>query len=204
MAPEDVEAIENALAGGTQGALKRLDYGFIALPCGRLIVTDPGTHDGHAGSVSLPRGTYSVVALMNARQWAYAAIVGHTPPVRWQAAGSVPVDTGSACFMSAEQSERFLAWRPWESDLMNELWIPFNVATKGPHYDRAYAPMVSPRPFHLLLGDDATQGIPIFHAGYGDGVYALWVGYDSAGIPCRVLLDFHIGARPEDDDEPTR
>ncbi|HXK19931.1 MAG TPA: hypothetical protein VNG33_19105 [Polyangiaceae bacterium] len=53
---------------------------------------------------------------------AYAAIVlGDAAPVAWQPAGSIPVDTGTACFMSAEDSERFLAWRPPGGDLMKEL-----------------------------------------------------------------------------------
>jgi hypothetical protein len=168
--PEDVEAIEGALAGGAGSALKRLNYGFVTLSSGRLIVVDPGTHDGHVGSVSLPPGTHPVFVLTNAMQWAYAGLViGDAPPVMWKPAASIPVDTGTACFMSAEDSERFLAWRSLASDLMKELWVPFNVATKGPNYEHLLAPSVPPKPFHLHVDDDPLHAIPIFHAGYGDG-----------------------------------
>src|SRR5262245_24709790 len=173
--PLDVDLLET---------LTRLDYGTIALPSGRLIVDDPGTHGAGREPASLPPGTYPVVVLLNKQTWAYAMIVlGETAPVTWQRLGHVPVDTGTACFMSPEMSERFIAWRPPGSDLLKELWEPFNVATYGPNYMHMYASRPPPQPFHLRVDDDPAHAIPIFHAGIGDGRYPFFLGLDRAGTP---------------------
>ena len=207
--PLDVELLEEALASGNGGLLTRLDYGTIALPSGQLIVDDPGTHEGKREATSLPPGTYPVAVLINGLTWAYAVIVvADAEPVAWQRLGHVPVDTGTACFMSREMSDAFCAWRPAGSDLLKELWEPFNAATKGPNYMHTYASKPPPKSFHLRVDDDPSHAIPIFHAGVGDGRYGYFLGLDRAGAPCRLVLDFGVGAREDDvvddddDDEP--
>jgi hypothetical protein len=201
--PQDAEIVESALATKRAGSLVRLDYGSIALSSGGLIVADPGTHGGSA-PVSLPPGTYPVYVLLNQLTWAYAVISLHdAAPVAWQRLGSVPVDTGAVSFMSAEASDRFLAWRP-PGDLTKELWDPFYATTRGPNHQHALASRPSPKPFHLRLDDDPSLAIPVFHAGFGDGQYPFFLGRDSAGAPCRFVLDFNVGGRSidDDDDEP--
>ncbi len=200
--PLDVELLEEALASGNGGLLTRLDYGTIALPSGQLIVDDPGTHEGKREATSLPPGTYPVAVLINGLTWAYAVIVvADAEPVAWQRLGHVPVDTGTACFMSREMSDAFCAWRPPGSDLLKELWEPFNVATKGPNYMHVYASKPPPKPFHLRVDDDPSHAIPIFHAGVGDGRYPFFLGLDRAGTPCRLVLDFQVGGRDDDEDD---
>jgi hypothetical protein len=140
--------------------VKRLEYGSITLPSGRLCVGDPGLHpDGTPPPVALRPGTHPVVVLINGSWWAYAAILlSDATPVRWQCLGEIAVDCGAACFMSAEASDPFVAWRPADSDLMDELWDPFHEATAPAVKDQVRPP---PRPFHLRLDDDPAHAIPI-------------------------------------------
>ena len=108
---------------------------------------------------------------------AYASlVVSDAATVRWQPASVIAVDGGTTTFTSAEGA----------SLLVTAAESGSGSAVQDSAWDSLAA--------HDYLGTEAaiegSINLVMTSSGVGDGGYQVFVGYDSAGRPTRVVVDF--------------
>ena len=113
---------------------------------------------------------------------AYATIVvSDAPTVRWMKLGGIAVDGGSTSFVSAEGRDALIdlfeadevAWdRFWSQDVWDSHVAHDYLATELP-----------------IAGE---LNLAHFSSGIGDGGYPVFIGYDAADRPTRVVVDFYL------------
>jgi len=168
-----------------------LVVGSVELPTGRLMVGEY-LSDDELLPVTIRPGSYPVVATLARYEdgaWqdvAFATMVlSAQPTVRWQEAHAFPVDGGSTTFTSAETA-----------DLMSSL-LDADLAGadsgQGASLDLLDR-IFDSREAHDGLATEFTvapgRNLVELASGAGDGLYPVFIGYDAAGQPTRVVSDF--------------
>ena len=89
------------------------------------------------------------------------------------------VDSGTAAFLSAEAAAYL------ETALDHDLTARI-VAAMEPNYvhTRDWA--------DVPLGEDGDLNVIVFSAGFGDGSYPVWLGFDNAGDVVCIATDFGV------------
>jgi hypothetical protein len=162
-----------------------LHIGEVLLPSGRLIVGE-FIFDAEPLDVRVAPGGYPVHAtlvrhpdVMDDERVAFASLVlSDAPTVRWQEAGIIAVDGGTATITSIEGR-----------DEMNQIF----------EHDQLAATNFDEQVFDSMVAHDylATEwaltpqtNLVRVSTGVGDGGYPVYVGFDLAGNPTRVVIDF--------------
>jgi hypothetical protein len=163
-----------------------LQIGELLLPSGRVIVGEylfdaealpftvaPGAYPAHATLARYGDETFDTVAMAT-------LVISNAPTVSWQSGGAIGVDGGSATITSVEGR-----------DALNRLFED----------DENAATELDERIFDSILAHDglAMEGaitpetnLVQFSSGVGDGGYPVYIGFDAAGEPTRVVVDFYI------------
>jgi uncharacterized protein DUF4241 len=158
----------------------------VVLPTGRVVVGEylltpeewavdltlaPGRYPVHATLARYPDRNFDSVALAT-------LVVSTEPIVRWEEAGVVAVDGGSTTIVSVEGAQALIELI--ERDEAE--WLAFNEED-----------MFESLAAHDYLATEvAIDGVNLAHftSGVGDGGYPVFVGYDAADRPTRIVVDF--------------
>ncbi|GAB2962277.1 hypothetical protein GCM10027048_33420 [Hymenobacter coalescens] len=112
--------------------------------------------------------------------WQMAVWPGQQPqPINGQAYYGYGVDAGMGLFMD-EQAMLVLDQRLRQTQNSWEQIFITSFAFEGP------------TPRQGFLYRVAGQTLAAFMSGFGDGSYASYIGFDTAGQPCRLLTDFQV------------
>ncbi len=200
--PVSPEYLEAALQDGYSVKNVKLVHrpvGDLLLPTGCLVACDPFVcPEAEPFSLSLPRGRFPVVLIIAeiaADQRVAFALVHFSPrtPVRWEmlTAGrqdisnlkdgeifGYGVDSGTGCFMDSSAS-RLL------NDAMRKDPAYYETLTK--EMDKTYRDTWSW--VDTKFGD---ANLVAFSSGYGDGLYATYVGFDSDNEISTIVTDFAV------------
>lgn len=160
--------------------------GSLRLPSGRVWVGE--YIDEEPLDLALPTGSYPVHATLaryQDREWQDVAlatmVLSDEPTVRWADMGTFAVDGGSATFTSVEGLALLNAaledGGEGESTDLSDLIFDSRVAHEYQVTE-----------FSLGEGVNLVE----FSSGNGDGGYPVFVGYDAAGAPTRVVVDFYL------------
>ena len=159
----------------------------VVLPSGRVVIGEylldpegfaidmtlqPGRYPVHATLARYPDVDYDSVALAT-------LVVSSEATVRWEEAGVVAVDGGSTSIVSGEGAEALVDLLERDEDA----WLAF---FEGEMFESLAA-------HDYLATEVAVDGdINLIHftSGVGDGGYPVLVGYDAAGLPTRIVVDF--------------
>lgn len=197
-------------------AVDVLDIGAVAFPTGKIIACDPMVElDGSQPLIDeVGQGTYRVKICVVPHEKLgdrYAAVkleISKETPVYYELAVTKDddleqeleddevigfiVDAGMGCFADLEAAEAFnkyVAKQTQEdedfetySDFIEPLLI--QSAKDNPKYQLEYGDWA------LVPVPDTFRKIPIFHSGFGDGVYPVYVGYDAEGKICAMYILF--------------
>ncbi|MFJ3405313.1 DUF4241 domain-containing protein [Promicromonospora sp. NPDC090134] len=198
--PGDLEAMftpgARARESGDPVEIKVVDAGEVSLPSGRLLATDPGylTRDlrpdeGPLAARVAP-GSYPVelsIAQYLENDWGTVAgarvVVSDEPVVSWE--------------LGLREGES-------EADLRDEEFFGFGVDTGTASFTDVEAiPAVADAAQEVLGSlDDGYRTVDdgdlvMWHAGYGDGSYPVWVGRDSDGAVAAFVADMLILDGPD-------
>ncbi|HEY7415563.1 MAG TPA: DUF4241 domain-containing protein [Ktedonobacteraceae bacterium] len=191
--------------------LHQRQLGELVLSTGQVVACDPLVFAGtQPFQKTIPPGRYPVFAsvatfLENSDQRiAYALLQLDTrEPVRWELAtvdgedissleedksfGYV-VDSGIGCFMDKDAAEELRRRLAAESDYAERIIKDF-------YYSHG-------RGLYMELNPPGSANVVLFASGWGDGVYASYWGYDTAGRAVCLVTNFAvIGGDDDDDDE---
>lgn len=187
--------------------IETFDAGKINLPTGQLVACDPIiTSDMKPFTVAVPKGEAPVYVHKERESGcvAYIEIAFSNEPInRWEMALTegqnlndlgkeeifgYPVESGMGCFMDAATQE---ALNQLEADLF---------AKKGEDFEGIYAEFFHNHFFDtkgaidqfafLKPSSDISGTIFAFEAGYGEGFYASYIGYDAKGNVAKVMTEF--------------
>ncbi|MET9345175.1 DUF4241 domain-containing protein [Streptomyces termitum] len=173
------------------------ELGEVGLPTGRLVACDPIVHlcdddeRPEPFAAEVPPGRYRVQIARASFTYPYdhtvnaaaRLLVRDAPVARWEparvACGTAPedgspgygVDAGLGCFLDAAAHHAF----PGTDDEEGVIWEVLD----GPGSPDAF----------LAEGEDGHT-IAVFSSGWGDGLYATWVGYDADGGAACFVTDF--------------
>jgi hypothetical protein len=159
--------------------------GSLELPSGRVVVGE-SLLDEKPLDLRVEPGSYRAYATLATYEEKFESVALATlvlspaPTVRWKLSGQIGVDGGSATFASAEAADLMRKTidrdeQEWY-DLLDRI---FDSAAAHDHYATEFA---------LGPGVNLVQ----FSSGNGDGRYPVFVGYDAAGHPTRVVVDFFL------------
>ena len=168
--------------------------GSVLLPSGRLAVSDfffdywkppfrlrPGAYRSFV-TLAVPHGyDRDAPHPFDDRSVGLATLViSNRPTVRWERHGSMTTDGGLGGFSSAEAASRIAGDETddgeWYLDRIEEAEVAYGVSATN-----------------FRIGDDLD--VVTFGTGLGDGTYPIYIGYDAAGRPTRIVLDcgmFHL------------
>lgn len=195
------------LSGGEPVTVRTVEIGDLKLPSGRVVAMDPFSDPRREPfTARVAPGRYPVVlSLVQPEGWPAPVIAAATlrfsqkAPVAWHLAltpgqdpGALeesefygfPVDAGTACFASPEAA-RVQARR------MTVLGMP-NL----PHIMRLSREMEAHAEDGMwaMAELDRRRGLnaAFFTAGYGDGAYGAYWGYDAQGEAAALVIDFGV------------
>jgi hypothetical protein len=135
------------------------------------VAVAPGAYPVHA---TLARGAgedFDTVALLT-------IVFSEAPTVRWQGIGSFAVDGGTAMITSVETRDHLNAvFSASEAD-----WLALHEAMFGALETQDYLAT------RITLAPE--RDLAVASSGTGDGVYPSYAGFDAAGAPTRVVVDF--------------
>jgi len=157
--------------------------GDVKLPSGRVVVGEylydeeplgftvaPGPYPTHATLARYRDYPNDDVALVT-------LVLSDAPTVRWQPSGAVAVDGGTTVITSVEGRDDLLEVPDDESLDLGEAIFDSMVAHDYLATEWALTP--------------ETNLVQVA-SGIGDGGYPVYVGYDAAGKPTRVVVDFYL------------
>jgi hypothetical protein len=158
----------------------------VLLPSGRVLVGEY-LFDLEPLDITVAPGAYPVHATLaryrdrDTDNVAFASLVlSDAPTVRWERADDIAVDGGSTTIVSVEGRDAMS--RLFEDD--ENAWL----AQSDEIFDSLAA--------HDYLGTEfpITADTNLVHvsSGIGDGGYPVYVGFDAAGGPTRVVVDFYL------------
>lgn len=191
---------------------KQYNLGNLVLNSGRLVACDPLVFpDSEPFAVSLPPGRYPVILSVahihknNERnpdeRVAYAMLkLSQAPAIRWELATlshqkistlkegeffGYPVDSGTGCFMDEEAGkiidDSIYSDETYENSLIDKLECEL---------EKNYKPTWC---WAVFCVDRTSQANVIaFSSGWGDGIYASYLGYDAKDKISAVVTDFCI------------
>jgi Protein of unknown function (DUF4241) len=181
--PPGVEVLAEPEAGTpTEDVLP----GTVRLPSGRAVVAEvdlydaealsfevaPGAYPAHATIVRYPDSDVESVALLS-------LVLSDAPTVRWEDAGGIAVDGGTTTITSPEgvaaleallDPDREAEWWARSEAVWDSLTAHDHLATEA--------------------DIDGRSNLVMSSSGLGDGVYGVAIGFDAAGEPTRVVVDF--------------
>ena len=183
--PPGIAAIPDSDFGLTDDLL----VGDVVLPSGRVYVGEfldepeldfsvaPGAYPAHATLARHRDQSFDNVAFAT-------LVLSNAPTVTWESHGAIAVDGGSTMIVSDEGRDELI-------ERINDdsaEWLDFN--------ERVFESAVA----HDYLATEyqitPETNLAYFSSGIGDGGYPVYVGYDAAGKPTRVVVDFlllHLG-----------
>ncbi|MFE8950260.1 DUF4241 domain-containing protein [Streptomyces sp. NPDC007856] len=183
----------------------------LSLPSGKVIAIEPfmvGGDDGDelAFTEQVKPGTYPVVlseidliddggVVWDTRVAAARLVIRDAPVARWELAHTAeqdraeldddehfgfPVDGGLGCFLDAETYRVVGEEEDFANRVMRTMYPRFGGTADGG---------VVPAPVTLAVGDE-PHAVVYYSTGFGDGVYATWIGFTAAGDVGCFLTDF--------------
>jgi hypothetical protein len=186
--------------------------GELVLNSGKLVACDPLVFpDSEPFTASLPPGRYPVILSVahihkkkeqkHDERVAYAMLrLSQKTIVRWEMAtrpgqtlstleeGEIfgyGVDSGTGCFMDEEAAqiidESIYSTGAYEESLINRLEGELEKNYR-PTWDWAV----------LCVNQKNQANVIAFHSGWGDGIYASYLGYDSENKIASVVTDFCV------------
>ncbi|NAW51317.1 DUF4241 domain-containing protein [Elizabethkingia argentiflava] len=188
-------------------SLESYDVGLLAITTGEIVASDPLiTPDKPAFEQVFPIGDFQVnIHKERDRNCvAYAEVVFQQSEVReWNLAttpgqnvkdlkeGEIfgyPVESGMGCFMDYEtqsllhhlEQEIFQRKAADFGGIYDEFFHPYFF--EGPQAVHQYALL---KPY-----GEKKNNIFAFEAGFGEGFYASYIGYDKKGIPVKLITEF--------------
>ncbi len=195
---EDARTREYARRPGTLppgiGLIDEPDYrlgedllvGEVALPSGRVIVGEY-LFDAEPLDFRVAPGRYPVHATLarygdqESDSVSFATLVlSQAPTVRWEDAGGIAVDGGTTVITSVEGRDLLnQAGEEGEDEWLAQLEEIYDSLTA--HDSLATEWDLTPQ-----------ANLAMFSSGIGDGGYPVFVGYDAADRPTRVVVDFYL------------
>ena len=175
-----------------------ITVGKIKINSGRIIACDPMIMEeyGIAFTQKFPVGEFpvqlSIAQLEGAETIAYIRInFSNEPVVKWEYAllpdqkpigindndyyGYI-VDSGMGIFVDEASAKEL------NKEKLTEMTAePYKQMDKNYHEGWKYA-----------MHDFGKNNLVVFTAGFGDGRYGTYIGYDAKGTPCRLLTDFGL------------
>jgi hypothetical protein len=160
----------------------------LALPSGGVVIGEYLLDtDGLALETSLPPGRYPVHATVGRYEdvdtrVAYATITASDEPtVRWEEIGGIAVDGGTTSFVSTEGRDALVELfetdeQAWERFWFEDVW--------DSHVAQDYLAT------ELTVAGELN--LAHFSSGVGDGGYPVFIGYDAADQPTRIVVDFYL------------
>ena len=88
------------------------------------------------------------------------------------------VDSGTGCFMDTAGAEKYSTYLEQQEDNYNIVIDEMEATYKD---TRSW-----------LLWDREGFNVAMYSTGWGDGLYATYIGYDSENIICRLVSDFEL------------
>lgn len=187
--------------------LESFEVGKINLPTGRLVACDPLiTKDMKAFRVSFKSGEFPVLVHKERESncIAYVEIVfGNEEITEWKMAttedqdiselqeGEVfgyPVESGMGCFMDVETQDNL---NHLENRLFHSKGVDFMGIYEEFFHDHFFDENGAIDQYAFLKPhDDKPGNIFAFETGYGDGFYASYIGFGTAGQPVKVVTEF--------------
>jgi hypothetical protein len=175
--------------------------GDLMVSTGRIVACDPLAEQGAPFTTAVPSGRHPVflssVSFPDGDRRVAGAMLhfGETAPATWRLAlrpGQNPrsflafpgygVETGTGCFTdesfyAAPPAENSTAAHESGSDKVGELLAQL----EDPDH-----------PWATLDAPSGTSNLIAFSSGWGDGAYASFFGYDSAGVMVCLVTDFAV------------
>jgi hypothetical protein len=208
---------------GVEARIRVLPGVPLSLPSGRVVAIEPfmaggDDADAVAFTARVEPGTYPVVlseidlvdaegAVKDSRVAAARLVIRDEPVARWELAVTqaqdpstlgddeyfgYPVDGGTGCFLDAETYHALGAEEDFGDRVFATMYPSF--------YDETRDPGAAPNPITLAVGEDPTA-VVFYSTGFGDGVYATWVGRTAAGEVACFITDFETFYEADDADE---
>jgi hypothetical protein len=171
---------------------------------GAVVACDPLTQLHRAPfTVAIPSGDHPVVGVNGSD--AVILVFAEGTPARWELAVlpgqdvstlgpdqffGYPVDSGFGSFMDAEAAKLFSR----ELDTFSfDAGVPDEIEDELFGDDPCTAHVIGTfRSGTGTVDNPIGYNVVSFPAGYGDGVYATWVGFDTANHPVCLLTDFAL------------
>jgi len=160
--------------------------GDLLLPSGRTVVDElfvdprplklrvaPRAYPVHATLARFRRGSSDDVALAT-------LVFSHRPTVRWRLVGGVAVDGGTAAITSPEGAAVLEAQLRRDQARWNGVWDRMFDSLTAHDY----------KVTNFALG--RRVNVALFTSGLGDGRYPVYAGFDTAGRPTRIVVDFRL------------
>ena len=99
-------------------------------------------------------------------------------PVRWEPASSITVQSGTAAFLDEDTVQNAMSnYDPYGSAVLGAL-------TYAVQHDEYWSA--------VTVDQDSGAGAVIFTAGYGDGTYTTYWGFDQNDQPVTLVADFNV------------
>ena len=173
-----------ALSDSDYDVTENLELGELLLPSGRVVVGEylfdaeplefevaPGPYPAHATLARYKDQDFDSVAFAT-------LVLSAAPTVRWEEATDIAVDGGTTTITSVEGRDEL--GRVFEDDQVGSMDLDESI------FDSMVA--------HDYLGTEweltPETNLVRVSSGIGDGGYPVYVGYDAAGNPTRVVVDF--------------
>lgn len=175
------------------------EIGYLKITEGNIIACDPFMYnDDLPFTVKFPTGSFPVqlaIAQVNDDERVGFARIkfSDAAPETWELAVcegqdisklkkdeffGYGVDAGTGGFMDTSASEEFTNFMSESEDSYQDL-----IDTMHENYKDTR---------DWLLWESNKVNVAVFSAGWGDGVYATYIGYDKAGNICRLVTDFQV------------
>ena len=180
----DPSTFADVIGGGSaEVELSVFDLGALDVRSGRLVVCDAFAPDGDPLDVEIAPGRYPMRVAVARRnddeRIAFARLcIGDGPVTRWEEATPHDIDSGTGAFIDVDVA---------------------GALSKALRSDAAIASRImdglkeSYRPTRDWCAMTTPKGNAIvFSAGYGDGRYRSYLGYDDAGALAAIVTDFDV------------
>lgn len=193
--------------------IHRRSVGELVMPSGKLVVCDPiSSLDADPFEISLDPGTYPthliIAELRDEKRLAYAVIDLQPSEVRrWELARLPPtadrsifdgteemgfsVDSTLAAFLDAETQAELLNYQqivmPEDNDFERHIWGRINKRRRS---GVGWATLDLRRDLSIPIDDG--RNMLIFDAGFGEGYFSTYLGYDEENRLARIVTDFEV------------
>lgn len=191
----------------------RRSVGELVLPTGKLIACDPLlTLDSEPFEIDLDPGSYPVSLIIpemrDERLVAYAIIaIRATDVCRWEIATLPPhddqafadpledngysVDSNVGAFLDRESARALINYHqlvmPEDNDFERHLW---GRIKRRRQQGAGWASIDLRADLQMPFGDG--RNLVVFDAGYGDGHYSTYIGYDADDEVAQIVTDFEV------------